>query len=88
MRLGGITSGDGDPQAMSTGNDYAELCDLGTQQRWGSISRGYQPPYNSSHHIPYLTTGSSTHIRSNSVEANELNSGPYGNSRLANRYKF
>lgn len=78
MRLGGAPGG-GDPLAMGTGNDYAELCDLGPS-RWSS--RGYHPPHSSSHHP---TSASSTHIRSNSFEAEDI-VGPYGNARIGNRY--
>lgn len=80
MRLGGAPGG-GDPLAMGTGNDYAELCDLGPS-RWSS--RGYHPPHSSLHHP---TSASTTHIRSNSFEAEDV-VGPYGNARIGNRYRI
>ncbi|XP_037047693.1 whirlin isoform X12 [Bradysia coprophila] len=76
MRLGGATSGV-DPLVMGSGNDYAELSDLGPS-RWSS--RGYHPPHSSVHHP---TSASSTHIRSNSFEAEDI-VGPYGNTRIGN----
>lgn len=83
MRLGGAPSigGGVDPlssQSMGTsGNDYAELCDLGPT-RWNS--RGYHPPHSTYHHP---TSASTSHIRSNSFEAEDIG-GPYGSSRVGN----
>lgn len=82
MRLGGAPGGE-TPLAMGTGNDYAELCDLGPS-RWSTSSRGggaypptsviYQPP----------STASTSRIRSNSFEAEDV-VGPYGGSaRIGN----
>lgn len=65
---------------MQSGNDYAELCDLGPS-RWSSSSRNYHAPHNSLHHTS--TSASTSHIRSNSFEAEDLIE-PYGNSRINN----
>jgi len=83
MRLGGAPSG-GDPLAVGAGSDYAELCDLGPT-RWSS--RGYHPPHSSVHsHQQHSASASTSHIRSNSFEAEDI-VGPYGSgSRIANRY--
>ena len=78
MRLGGA-SNPSDPLAMQSGNDYAELCDLGPS-RWASSSRNYHPPHSSLHHS---TSASTSHIRSNSFEAEDIIE-PYGNSRIGN----
>lgn len=61
----------------TSGNDYAELCDLGPS-RWSS--RGYHPPHSTYHHP---TSASTSHIRSNSFEAEDIG-GPYGNYRVGN----
>lgn len=63
------------------GNDYAELCDLGPS-RWSSSSRNYHQPHSSLHHSS--TSASTSHIRSNSFEAEDIIE-PYGNSaRITN----
>lgn len=56
---------------MQSGNDYAELCDLGPS-RWSS-SRNYHQPHSSLHH----SSASTSHIRSNSFEAEDIIE-PYG----------
>lgn len=94
MRLGGAPSGGETPLAMGTGNDYAELCDLGPS-RWSSSSRGgggsasagvpmgggigagYPPA--SAIYQP-SSTASTSRIRSNSFEAEDV-VGPYGGSQ-------
>lgn len=63
---------------MQSGNDYAELCDLGPS-RWSSTSRNYHIPHTSLHHG--VTSASTSHIRSNSFEAEDLIE-PYVNSRI------
>lgn len=59
MRLGGGVPYDGDPPTMSaTGNDYAELCDLGPT-RWSSRGYYHVPPpaaHSSSLHPSILQT--------------------------------
>ncbi|XP_055314256.1 whirlin [Sitodiplosis mosellana] len=66
---------------MQSGNDYAELCDLGPS-RWSSSSRNYHQPHSSLHHTS--TSASTSHIRSNSFEAEDIIE-PYGNSsRITN----
>lgn len=67
---------------MQSGNDYAELCDLGPS-RWSSSSRNYHnpQPHSSLHHTS--TSASTSHIRSNSFEAEDIIE-PYGNSRINN----
>lgn len=65
---------------MQSGNDYAELCDLGPS-RWSTSSRNYHVPHNSLHHT--ATSASTSHIRSNSFEAEDLIE-PYGNTRINN----
>lgn len=79
MRLGGAPGG-GDPLAMGTGNDYAELCDLGPS-RYTSSRGTYQQPQNSLYH--HGNSASTTHIRSNSFEAEDV-IGPYGSTRIGN----
>lgn len=88
MRLGGASSGGETPLAMGTGNDYAELSELGPT-RWSSSSRGglvgggsgaYPPP--SAIYQP-SSTASTSRIRSNSFEAEDV-IGPYGSARVAN----
>lgn len=92
MRLGGASSGGETPLAMGTGNDYAELSELGPS-RWSSSSRGglvgnssgvggvsYPPP--SAIYQP-SSTASTSRIRSNSFEAEDV-IGPYGSARVAN----
>lgn len=61
----------------TAGNDYAELCDLGPS-RWSS--RGYHPPHSTYHNS---TSASTSHIRSNSFEAEDI-AGPYGGARIGN----
>lgn len=80
MRLGGATSGE-TPLAMGTGNDYAELCDLGPS-RWTSSSRSGGYPQASSIYQP-SSTASTSRIRSNSFEAEDV-IGPYGSTRVGN----
>lgn len=65
---------------MQSGNDYAELCDLGPSSRWSSSSRSYHPNHSSLHHS---SSASTSHIRSNSFEAEDIIE-PYGNSRIGN----
>ncbi|XP_055691368.1 whirlin [Lutzomyia longipalpis] len=84
MRLGGAQSG-GDPLAMGAGSDYAELCEL-QPPRWSS--RGYHSGHGTGHpQHPTQTavSSSSSHIRSNSFEAEDI-VGPYGStvSRIGN----
>lgn len=89
MRLGGAPGGE-TPLTMGTGNDYAELCDLGPS-RWSSSSRGgsvgvgsssVYPPASSIYQPP--STASTSRIRSNSFEAEDV-VGPYGGSaRIGN----
>lgn len=79
MRLGGAAGGE-TPLAMGTGNDYAELCDLGPS-RWTSSSRGAYPPASSIYQPS--STASTSRIRSNSFEAEDV-IGPYGSTRVAN----
>lgn len=85
MRLGGAPGGE-TPLAMGTGNDYAELNELGPS-RWSSSSRGgvgassAYPP--SSAIYQPSSTASTSRIRSNSFEAEDV-IGPYGSTRVAN----
>lgn len=64
---------------MQGSNDYAELCDLGPS-RWSTSSRNYHPSHSSLHHA---TSASTSHIRSNSFEAEDIIE-PYANSRIGN----
>lgn len=100
MRLGGAPSGGETPLAMGTGNDYAELCDLGPS-RWSSSSRGVGGSgvgggiggvtgVTGSAYAPASaiyqpsSTASTSRIRSNSFEAEDA-VGPYGGStRIGN----
>lgn len=66
-------------KAMQSGNDYAELCDLGPS-RWSSSSRNYHQPQSSLHHS-VITHPSKLRSRSTSEDIIE----PYGNSsRITN----